>query len=116
MLYAGLHLSRKRLNSHLLDAEGATVDVGASGNASDLARTAEERPRARGVGVRSCHASALGRTAPRHRRRQAPSTRPRRRTESPRSGLAPGERDVDGGLKCGAPAGSLAPTYPLSAA
>ena len=88
----------------------ATVEVGESGNASDLAATAEERPRARGVGVRSCHARALGRTAPRHRRRcrrrEAPSRTPRithglprRRTESRRSGLAPGERGVDGGLK-----------------
>jgi hypothetical protein len=30
MLYADLDLSRKRLDYHLLDAEGATVDVGAS--------------------------------------------------------------------------------------
>jgi hypothetical protein len=30
MLYAGLDLSRKRLDFHLLDGEGATVDVGAS--------------------------------------------------------------------------------------
>jgi hypothetical protein len=30
MSYAGLDLSRKRLDFHLLDAEGATVDVGAS--------------------------------------------------------------------------------------
>src|SRR3954447_25172234 len=30
MLYAGLDLSRKRLDFRLLDAEGATVDVGAS--------------------------------------------------------------------------------------
>ena len=30
MLYAGWDLSRKRLDFHLLDAEGATVDVGAS--------------------------------------------------------------------------------------
>jgi hypothetical protein len=29
MLYAGLDLSRKRLDFHLLDAEGRTVDVGA---------------------------------------------------------------------------------------
>jgi hypothetical protein len=28
MLDAGLDLSRKRLDFHLLDAEGATVDVG----------------------------------------------------------------------------------------
>ena len=30
MLYAGLDLSRKRLDFHLLDDEGATVDVGAA--------------------------------------------------------------------------------------
>src|SRR5215210_4067981 len=30
MLYAGLDLSRKRLDFHLLDAEGATVEVGAT--------------------------------------------------------------------------------------
>src|SRR5438270_12989647 len=30
MLYAGLDLSRKRLDFHLLDADGATVDVGAA--------------------------------------------------------------------------------------
>ena len=29
MLYAGLDLSRKRLDFHLLDAEGATVEVDA---------------------------------------------------------------------------------------
>ena len=30
MLYAGLDLSRKRLDFHLLDDDGETVDVGAS--------------------------------------------------------------------------------------
>src|SRR4051794_24917891 len=35
MLYAGLDLSRKRLDFHLLDAEGATVEVGASPPDSD---------------------------------------------------------------------------------
>jgi hypothetical protein len=30
MLYAGLDLSRKRLDFHLLDGEGATVEVGAA--------------------------------------------------------------------------------------
>jgi hypothetical protein len=30
MLYAGLDLSRKRLDFHMLDAEGATVEVGAA--------------------------------------------------------------------------------------
>jgi hypothetical protein len=28
MLYAGLDLSRRRLDFHLLDAQGASVDVG----------------------------------------------------------------------------------------
>ena len=30
MLYAGLDLSRKRLDFHVLDGEGATVEVGAA--------------------------------------------------------------------------------------
>jgi predicted NBD/HSP70 family sugar kinase len=30
MLYAGLDLGRKRLDFHLLDGEGETVDVGAA--------------------------------------------------------------------------------------
>ncbi len=30
MLYAGLDLSRKRLDFHLLDADGATIEVGAA--------------------------------------------------------------------------------------
>ncbi|MCA1677866.1 MAG: hypothetical protein LC777_02405 [Actinobacteria bacterium] len=30
MLYVGLDLSRKRLDFHLLDSEGATVEVGAA--------------------------------------------------------------------------------------
>jgi hypothetical protein len=30
MLYAGLDLSRKRLDFHLLDREGVTVEVGAA--------------------------------------------------------------------------------------
>src|SRR2546430_11760536 len=30
MLYAGLDLSRKRLDFHLLDADGGTVEVGAA--------------------------------------------------------------------------------------
>jgi transposase len=35
MLYAGLDLSRKRLDCHLPDAEGATVDVGAAAPDAD---------------------------------------------------------------------------------
>src|ERR1041385_6246743 len=43
MLYAGLDLSRKRLDFHLLDAEGATVDVGASPPDADGLRGLSER-------------------------------------------------------------------------
>ena len=47
MLYAGLDLSRKRLDFHLLDAEGATVDVGASPPDADGLRALSQRePRA----------------------------------------------------------------------
>jgi hypothetical protein len=38
MLYAGLGLSRKRLDFRLLDADGATVDVGASPPDADRLR------------------------------------------------------------------------------
>src|ERR671935_446405 len=43
MLYAGLDLSRKRLDFRLLDAEGATVDVGASPPDADGLRVLSER-------------------------------------------------------------------------
>src|SRR5579864_7119608 len=43
MLYAGLDLSRKRLDFHLLDADGATVDVGASPPDADGLRALSER-------------------------------------------------------------------------
>jgi hypothetical protein len=43
MLHAGLDLSRKRLDFHLLDAEGATVDVGASPPDADGLRGLSER-------------------------------------------------------------------------
>ena len=63
MLYAGLDLSRKRLDFHLLDAEGATVEVGASADrqksherrmvtARDYAASATERP---GATADLCH-------------------------------------------------------------
>jgi hypothetical protein len=35
MVYAGLDLSRKRLDIHLLDGEGATVEVGAAAPDAD---------------------------------------------------------------------------------
>jgi len=43
MLYAGLDLSRKRLDFHLLDAEGATVEVGAAPPDADGLRGLSER-------------------------------------------------------------------------
>ena len=43
MLYAGLDLSRKRLDFHLLDAEGATVEVGTSPPDADGLRGLSER-------------------------------------------------------------------------
>jgi hypothetical protein len=54
MLYAGLDLSRKRLDFHLLDAEGATVEVGAAPPDADglrvwVPRTASAPPRTKGV-------------------------------------------------------------------
>jgi hypothetical protein len=36
MLYAGLDLSRKRLDFHLLDAKGAMVEVGAAPPDADV--------------------------------------------------------------------------------
>src|SRR6266511_545933 len=43
MLYAGLDLSRKRLDFHLLDREGATVEVGAAPPDADGLRGLSER-------------------------------------------------------------------------
>src|SRR5438046_2297601 len=43
MLYAGLDLSRKRLDFHLLDGEGATVEVGAAPPDADGLRGLGER-------------------------------------------------------------------------
>src|SRR6266480_1234598 len=43
MLYAGLDLSRKRLDFHLLDAEVATIDVGASPPDADGLRGLSQR-------------------------------------------------------------------------
>jgi transposase len=43
MLYAGLDLSRKRLDFHLLDSEGATVEVGAAPPDADGLRGLTQR-------------------------------------------------------------------------
>ena len=43
MLYAGLDLSRKRLDFHLLDSDGGTVEVGAAPPDADGLRGLSER-------------------------------------------------------------------------
>jgi transposase len=60
MLYAGLDLSRKRLDFHLLDAEGATVDVGASPPDADGLRGLSERLERHGAPVRAAIESMNG--------------------------------------------------------
>jgi transposase len=60
MLYAGLDLSRKRLDFHLLDAEGATVDVGASPPDADGLRGLSERLARHGAPVRAAIESMNG--------------------------------------------------------
>jgi len=60
MLYAGLDLSRKRLDFHLLDAEGATVDVGASPPDADGLQHLSERVALHGEPVRAAIESMNG--------------------------------------------------------
>lgn len=56
MLYAGLDLSRKSLDFHLLDGDGATVEVGAAPPDADgllcLTRRRERRDRPRRADLR----------------------------------------------------------------
>jgi hypothetical protein len=60
MLYAGLDLSRKRLDFHLLDAEGATVELGAAPPDADGLRGLSERLARHGVPVRAAIESMNG--------------------------------------------------------
>ena len=60
MLYAGLDLSRKRLDFHLLDAEGGTVDVGASPPDPDGLRSLSQRLELHGKPVRAAIESMNG--------------------------------------------------------
>src|SRR4029450_9914735 len=60
MLYAGLDLSRKRLDFHLLDAEGATVEVGAAPPDADGLRGLSERLARHREAVRAAIASMNG--------------------------------------------------------
>src|SRR6266508_333606 len=60
MLYAGLDLSRKRLDFHLLDVEGATVEVGAAAPDADGLRGLSERLAVHGEPVRAAIESMNG--------------------------------------------------------
>jgi hypothetical protein len=53
MLYAGLDLSRKRLDFHFLDGEGATVEVGAAPPDADGLRGLSQRLDRRGETIRA---------------------------------------------------------------
>ena len=60
MLYAGLDLSRKRLDFHLLDGEGATVEVRASPPDVDGLRGLTQRLERHGQPVRAAIESMNG--------------------------------------------------------
>ena len=60
MLYAGLDLSRKRLDFHLLDADGATVEVGASAPDADGLRGLSARLARHGQSIRAAIESMNG--------------------------------------------------------
>jgi transposase len=60
MLYAGLDLSRKRLDFHLLDGEGATVEVGAAPPDVDGLRGLTQRLERRGEPIRAAIESMNG--------------------------------------------------------
>ena len=60
MLYAGLDLSRKRLDFHLLDAEGATVEVGGAPPAADGLRGLSQRLDRHGAPIRAAIESMNG--------------------------------------------------------
>jgi transposase len=60
MLYAGLDLSRKRLDFHLLDGEGATVEIGAAAPDADGLRGLTERLGRHGAPIRGAIESMNG--------------------------------------------------------
>jgi transposase len=60
MLYGGLDLSRKRLDFHLLDAEGTTVDVGAAPPDADGLRGLSRRLERHGAPIRAAIESMNG--------------------------------------------------------
>jgi transposase len=60
MLYAGLDLSRKRLDFHLLDREGVTVEVGAAPPDADGLHSLMVRLDRRGETIRAAIESMNG--------------------------------------------------------
>src|SRR5262245_21614645 len=60
MLYAGLDLSRKRLDFHLLDADATTVEVGASPPDADGLRRLTQRLERHGAPIRGAIESMNG--------------------------------------------------------
>jgi transposase len=60
MLYAGLDLGRKRLDFHLLDGEGATVEVGAAPPDVDGLRRLSQRLERHGAPIRAAIESMNG--------------------------------------------------------
>src|ERR671936_1628858 len=60
MLYAGLDLSRKRLDFHLLNGDGATVDVGASPPDADGLDRLSQRLKQHGTPIRAAIESMNG--------------------------------------------------------
>src|SRR5262249_50739682 len=60
MLYAGLDLSCKRLDFHLLDGDGGTVDVGASPPDADGLRGLTQRLERHGLPVRAAIEAMCG--------------------------------------------------------
>src|SRR5437667_1495444 len=60
MLYAGLDLSRKRLDFHLLDGEGATVELGATAPDVDGLRGLTQRLERHGAPIRAAIESMNG--------------------------------------------------------
>src|ERR671935_356869 len=60
MLYAGLDLSRKRLDFHLLDGEGTTVERGATPPDADGLQRLSERLARHGASVRAAIESMNG--------------------------------------------------------
>jgi hypothetical protein len=60
MLYAGLDLSRKRLDFHLLDSDGATIEIGAAPPDADGLRGLSERLARHGEAIRAAIESMNG--------------------------------------------------------